>query len=196
MTAPFFPRILGAVAFLNQETEPLTMNLQHHFLIAMPALQDPIFRRSVVNKPLENLKIEGILEKLKITPEPRDESIRLDKPVMLGGPLAEDRGFILHTPPSNFASSIRISDNTVMTTSRDVLETLGTDKQPSDVLVALGYASWEKGQLEQEILDNAWLTAPADLNILFKTPIADRWREAAKLIGVDILTMPGVAGHA
>lgn len=134
MTAPFFPRILGAVAFLNQETEPLTMNLQHHFLIAMPALQDPIFRRSVVyicehntngamgiivNKPLENLKIEGILEKLKITPEPRDESIRLDKPVMLGGPLAEDRGFILHTPPSNFASSIRISDNTVMTTSRD-----------------------------------------------------------------------------
>ncbi|STH69875.1 protein YqgE [Escherichia coli] len=115
------------------------MNLQHHFLIAMPALQDPIFRRSVVyicehntngamgiivNKPLENLKIEGILEKLKITPEPRDESIRLDKPVMLGGPLAEDRGFILHTPPSNFASSIRISDNTVMTTSRDVLETL------------------------------------------------------------------------
>lgn len=83
-----------------------------------------------------------------------------------------------------------------MTTSRDVLETLGTDKQPSDILVALGYASREKGQLEQEILDNAWLTAPADLNILFKTPIADRWREAAKLIGVDILTMPGVAGHA
>ena len=109
MTAPFFPRILGAVAFLNQETEPLTMNLQHHFLIAMPALQDPIFRRSVVyicehntngamgiivNKPLENLKIEGILEKLKITPEPRDESIRLDKPVMLGGPLAEDLSLI------------------------------------------------------------------------------------------------------
>lgn len=174
------------------------MNLQHHFLIAMPALQDPIFRRSVVyicehnqdgamgiiiNKPLENLQIEGILEKLKITPEPRDSSIRLDKAVMLGGPLAEDRGFILHTPPSRFASSIRISDNTVITTSRDVL-------------VALGYASWDKGQLEQELLDNAWLTAPADLNILFKTPIAERWREAAKLIGIDILTMPGVAGHA
>ncbi len=83
-----------------------------------------------------------------------------------------------------------------MTTSRDVLETLGTDKQPTDVIVALGYASWDKGQLEQEILDNAWLTAPADLNILFKTPIADRWRDAAKLIGVDIHTMPGVAGHA
>jgi putative transcriptional regulator len=116
------------------------MNLQHHFLIAMPALQDPIFRRSVVyiceynedgamgiiiNKPLENLQVEGILEKLKITAEERLPEIRLDKPVMLGGPLAEDRGFILHTPPA-FSSSIRISDNTVITTSRDVLETLGT----------------------------------------------------------------------
>lgn len=187
------------------------MNLQHHFLIAMPALQDSIFRRSVVyiceyndegamgiiiNKPLENLQVEGILEKLKIVPEPRNPEIRLDKPVMLGGPLAEDRGFILHTPPSDFSSSIRISDNTVVTTSRDVLETLGTDRQPGNVLVALGYSSWEKGQLEQEILDNAWLTAPADQNILFRTPIADRWREAAKLIGIDIVTMPGVAGHA
>ena len=200
----------GRCRFLNQETVPLTMNLQHHFLIAMPALQDPIFRRAVVyiceynedgamgiiiNKPLENLQVEGILEKLKITAEARLPEIRLDKPVMLGGPLAEDRGFILHTPPI-FSSSIRISDNTVITTSRDVLETLGTAEQPSEVLVALGYASWEKGQLEQEILDNAWLTAPADMNILFKTPIADRWRDAAKLIGIDILTMPGVAGHA
>ena len=200
----------GRCRFLNQETVPLTMNLQHHFLIAMPALQDPIFRRAVVyiceynedgamgiiiNKPLENLQVEGILEKLKISAEARLPEIRLDKPVMLGGPLAEDRGFILHTPPE-FSSSIRISDNTVITTSRDVLETLGTAEQPSEVLVALGYSSWEKGQLEQELLDNAWLTAPADMNILFKTPIADRWREAAKLIGIDILTMPGVAGHA
>lgn len=210
MTASQFDPILGAVAFLNQETEPLTMNLQHHFLIAMPALQDPIFRRSVIyiceynedgamgiiiNKPLENLQVEGILEKLKITPKARIPEICLDKPVMLGGPLAEDRGFILHSPPA-FSSSIRISDNTIITTSRDVLETLGTAEQPSEVLVALGYASWEKGQLEQEILDNAWLTAPADMNILFKTPISERWREAAKLIGIDIQTMPGVAGHA
>ena len=121
------------------------MNLQHHFLIAMPALQDPIFRRSVVyiceynedgamgiiiNKPLENLQVEGILDKLKIPAEARLPEIRLDKPVMLGGPLAEDRGFILHTPPV-FSSSIRISDNTVVTTSRDVLETLGTANQPA-----------------------------------------------------------------
>lgn len=104
----------------------------------------------IINKPLENLQIEGILEKLKITPEPRDPAIRLDKPVMLGGPLAEDRGFILHTPPSRFASSIRISDNTVVTTSRDVLETIGTPKQPADVLVALGYASGRKANLNKK----------------------------------------------
>ncbi|WP_181942642.1 YqgE/AlgH family protein, partial [Klebsiella pneumoniae] len=88
----------------------------------------------IINKPMENLQVEGILEKLKITPEPRNPEIRLDKPVMVGGPLAEDRGFILHSPPSDFSSSIRISDNTVITTSRDVLETLGTDKQPENVL--------------------------------------------------------------
>ncbi|MCT4702698.1 YqgE/AlgH family protein [Enterobacteriaceae bacterium H20N1] len=187
------------------------MNLQHHFLIAMPALQDPLFKRAVVyiceynedgamgiiiNKPLENLQVEGVLQKLKIEPDPRDPAIRLDKPVFIGGPLAEDRGFILHSPPDLFASSIRISDDTVITTSRDVLETLGTPNQPKEVMVALGYSSWEKGQLEQEILENAWLTAPADAAILFHTPIAERWREAAKLIGVDIHTMPGEAGHA
>lgn len=187
------------------------MNLQHHFLIAMPSLQDPLFRRSVVyicehnsdgamgliiNKPLDNLTIEGVLEKLKIVPENRDEAIRLDKPVFVGGPLAEDRGFILHSPPAAFDSSIRICDDTVITTSRDVLETLGTEKQPSNVLVTLGYASWEEGQLEQELLDNAWLTAPADIKILFRTPIAERWREAAKLIGIDIFALTGEAGHA
>lgn len=99
----------------------------------------------IVNKLLENFKIEGILEKLKITPEPRDELICLDKLVMLGGLLAEDCGFILHTLLFNFAFSICILDNTVMTTFCDVLETLGTDKQLFDVLVALGYAFWEKG---------------------------------------------------
>lgn len=204
----FIP-ILGAVAF-----KPGNSTSDNEFTASLSYCHacspGSIFRRAVVyiceynedgamgiiiNKPLENLQVEGILDKLKIPAEARLPEIRLDKPVMLGGPLAEDRGFILHTPPV-FSSSIRISDNTVVTTSRDVLETLGTANQPSEVLVALGYASREKGQLEQEILDNARLTAPADMNILFKTPIADRWRDAAKLIGIDILTMPGVAGHA
>jgi len=193
------------------QKQNLDMNLQHHFLIAMPTLQDPLFKRSVVyicehnedgamglivNKPMENLTVDGILNKLKIMPESRQPEIKLDKPVFSGGPLAEDRGFILHSAQRTFASSIRVSDNTVITTSRDVLETLGTPEQPSSVLVALGYCAWEKDQLENELLENAWLTTPANSNILFKTPIAQRWREAAKSIGVDIHNITSDAGHA
>ncbi|MFW0700593.1 YqgE/AlgH family protein [Pantoea sp. R13S299] len=187
------------------------MNLQHHFLIAMPSLQDPFFKRSVVylcehneegamgliiNKPMENLTVEGILKKLKISADDRDPSIKLDKPVFTGGPLAEDRGFILHSAQRTFTSSIRVSDNTIITTSRDVLESIGTASQPANVLVALGYCAWEKDQLENELMENAWLTTPANSNILFQTPISERWREAARSIGVDIHNMASDAGHA
>jgi len=177
----------------------------------MPSLQDPFFKRSVVylcehneegamgliiNKPMENLTVEGILKKLKISADDRDPAIRLDKPVFTGGPLAEDRGFILHSAQRTFTSSIRVSDNTVITTSRDVLESIGTACQPKNVLVALGYCAWEKDQLENELMENAWLTTPANSNILFQTPIAERWREAARSIGVDIHNMASDAGHA
>lgn len=187
------------------------MNLQHHFLIAMPGLLNPLFRRSVVyicehnddgamgiiiNKIMENVTVENILQRLDITPDPRDNSIRLDKPVFIGGPLGGDRGFILHNTPVKFNSSIQVSDETIITTSRDILETLGTAQQPENVIVALGYSSWEKGQLEQEIKDNAWLTARAELKILFHSPIHCRWQDAAKLLGVDIQMIPVDAGHA
>ncbi|MBU3895234.1 YqgE/AlgH family protein [Serratia rhizosphaerae] len=187
------------------------MNLQHHFLIAMPTMQDPRFKRSVIyicehneegamglviNKPVEQFTVESVLDKLKIAPADRDPAISLDKPVYAGGPLADDRGFILHTPQPGFDASIQISPETMITTSRDVLETLGTPEQPQEVLVALGYAGWEKGQLEQEVLENAWLTAEADSEILFHTPIANRWREAANRLGVDIRSIANHAGHA
>lgn len=187
------------------------MNLQHHFLIAMPTLDDPLFKRSVIyicehnedgamglviNKPVDDFTVEGVLDKLNITPTPRDPAIRLDRPVFCGGPLADDRGFILHTPSQNFGSSIRISDNTMVTTSKDVLETLGTPDQPKEVLVALGYSAWEQGQLESELLDNSWLTIEADTHLLFRTPISERWREAAKRIGIDVSRLATHAGHA
>ncbi|AXW86043.1 hypothetical protein AU509_07540 [Lonsdalea britannica] len=187
------------------------MNLQHHFLIAMPALQDPVFKRSVVyicehgedgamgliiNKPMEQFTVDDILKKLKITPPESKSDIRLDKPVFSGGPLADDRGFILHTPQAGFASSISVSPDTMITTSKDVLETMGTVDQPNNTLVALGYTAWEGGQLESELLDNAWLTVKADQDILFHTPIADRWRVAAKKLGVDIHMIASDAGHA
>ncbi|MBA0165222.1 YqgE/AlgH family protein [Pectobacterium versatile] len=187
------------------------MNLQHHFLIAMPALQDSVFKRSVVyicehnedgamgliiNKPMDQFSVENVLKKLKIDPTPRDPAIRLDKPVFIGGPLADDRGFILHTPCPGFGSSISISEDTMITTSKDVLETLGTPQQPKNTLVALGYSAWENGQLEEELLENAWLTTPADQDILFHTPIAERWRAAARKLGIDIHNISTEAGHA
>ncbi|AVZ81990.1 YqgE/AlgH family protein [Edwardsiella ictaluri] len=187
------------------------MKLVHHFLIAMPAMQDSRFKRTVIyvcehnedgamgmiiNKPLEQLTLSSLLEKLDITPSPRDATIRLDKPVLAGGPLAEDRGFVLHSPTDTFGSSADIGPGCMLTTSRDVLETLGTDRQPQEILVTLGYCSWSKGQLEQELLDNTWLTVEADSQILFHTPLAERWIGAAKKLGVDIRNMPCNAGHA
>ncbi|MEY4921488.1 MAG: hypothetical protein RLY17_205 [Pseudomonadota bacterium] len=187
------------------------MNLQHHFLIAMPSLQDPKFKRSVVyicehndggamglviNKALEQFTVETVLKKLKITPAPRDPAMRLDKPVLAGGPLSEDRGFILHSPQEGFGSSIPISPEIMITTSKDVLETFGTPDQPKNMLVALGYVGWQQGQLEQELLDNVWLTIEADTNILFHSPIAERWQAAANKLGINIFNIAPQAGHA
>ncbi|MGV3346608.1 YqgE/AlgH family protein [Enterobacteriaceae bacterium LUAb1] len=188
------------------------MNLQHHFLIAMPGLQDPRFKRAVIyicehsdegamgliiNKPIENLSLKSVLQKMNIIPcTDSNYPDNLNKPIFTGGPLAEDHGFILHSNQGTFNSSIRISDNTVITTSRDILESLGTDTQPDQVLVALGYCAWEHNQLEEELLENAWLTAPANSNILFHTPVNARWREAAKCIGIDIHKVTLDAGHA
>lgn len=187
------------------------MNLQHHFLIAMPRMPDPRFKHSVIyvcehnengamglviNKPMEDLTVEKVLEKLNITPLQRDPAISLQLPVFAGGPLADDRGFILHSPCKEFDSSVLISPQTMITTSKDVLETFGTQEQPENILLALGYAGWEAGQLEQEVVDNAWLTSEADLNILFHAPIASRWREAAKHLGIDIRTIANHVGHS
>ncbi|VFP81887.1 YqgE/AlgH family protein [Candidatus Erwinia haradaeae] len=188
------------------------MNLQNNFLIAMPTLQNPFFKRAVVyifehnsdgamgliiNKPIDNFMIEDMLKKLKIEPvQSEDNTKKLTTPVFAGGPLAEDRGFILHSAQKTFSSSIQVSENTVMTTSRDVLETLGTSEQPENILIALGCCAWGKGPLEQELMNNAWLTTTANTHVLFNTPIADRWRAAAKNIGVDIYNIVSEAGHA
>ncbi|CDL81627.1 YqgE/AlgH family protein [Xenorhabdus szentirmaii] len=187
------------------------MKLQHNFLIAMPSLSDPYFNRSVVyicehdqngamgliiNKPIAQVSIQSILKKLEICPDDRNEDIDLDQPVMAGGPLSEEHGFILHTPQSGFSSSIQISEHTMITTSKDMLEALGTPRQPKNILMTLGYSSWEKGQLEKEIMENSWLTVSAKPSIIFDTPIADRWREAASLLGINIYNLASHAGHA
>lgn len=187
------------------------MNLQHHFLIAMPTLDDPLFKRSVVyicehnddgamgiiiNKPLENLNVEGVLTKLDIELSGDGSPRQMEQAVFTGGPMAEDRGFILHSMPHKYASSIEVSPETVVTTSKDVLEALTTDEHPQHVLVALGYCAWEKQQLEEEILDNAWLTAPASAEVIFHLPASERWVAAAGMLGINIHTIASEAGHS
>lgn len=186
-------------------------NLQNYFLIAMPNLNDPLFKQSVVyicehnnkgamgiviNKPVEKCTVETILNNLKIKSSQRDPSVQLNNPIFLGGPLLDDRGFILHTPKKGFGSSINVSAETMITTSKDILETLGTPNQPKDILIALGYSGWSKGQLEQELIENTWLTVPANETILFHTPVLNRWSAAAKILGINIFNIINQKGHA
>ncbi len=187
------------------------MNLQHHFLIAMPTLNDPLFKRSVVyicehhdegamgiiiNKPLENLNVEGVLSKLDIELSGEGSPRQMQQAVYTGGPMSEDRGFILHSTPHKYAASIEVSPDTVVTTSKDVLEALTTDDHPQQVLVALGYCVWEGQQLENEILENAWLTAPAAIDVIFDLPASERWAAAANKLGINIHTIASEAGHS
>lgn len=183
------------------------LELKHHFLIAMPTLQDPMFRRAVVylcehndqgamgiviNRPLP-MTVSELLTQLKINPSGSE----LDFPVFYGGPVSTDRGFILHAPQDGFSSSLQISPETMLTNSRDILETLGTKKQPQRLLVALGYASWQQGQLEQELAENSWLTVSADPELIYSTSITQRWQQALQRIGIgNVWHLSAHAGHA
>ncbi|WP_343188189.1 YqgE/AlgH family protein [Buchnera aphidicola (Ceratoglyphina bambusae)] len=173
--------------------------LQNHFLIAMPGIEDPFFKKSVIyickhdsngtmgiiiNKPIENLKIKDILKKLKIK-DFKKKNKEINKPVILGGPQSGDRGFILHSSKKKFSTSIKVSKNMLITTSRDILESIESLEDPENILVALGYCSWKKNQLENELLENTWIITPASNYILFKVPMKNRWTEAAKTLGID-----------
>ncbi|MDN7125239.1 YqgE/AlgH family protein [Pseudidiomarina sp. 1APP75-32.1] len=183
-------------------------NLQNHFLIAMPGMDDPFFHRSVtyicehnaegamgliINQPVE-LNVANLLEQLEIVvPE---QSLMFDKQVFAGGPLARDRGFVLHSPEEEWRSSARLSDDVMITTSKDILEAMGRGDAPEKFLLTLGYAGWEAGQLEQELADNSWLTIPADPEILFNTPITERWQKATETLGFHAWQLGPGAGHA
>jgi putative transcriptional regulator len=115
--------------------------------------------------------------------------------VFAGGPVQQERGFVLHTTGGGWDATMAVSESISLTTSRDVIEAIATGKGPEQYLVALGYAGWGEGQLEQEILANAWLNTPASKNILFDTPMNLRWRAAAGQIGIDINQLTTQAGH-
>ena len=182
-------------------------SLANHFLIAMPQLADPNFFHSVtyicehnedgalglvINRPLD-LQLHEVFEQMGIS---ADNCTHLDEPVYIGGPVQQERGFILHTPVGQWESSAPITDTLSITTSRDILEAIARDQGPDQTLIALGYAGWGAGQLEQELADNAWLSGPAEPGIIFSTPVEERWKAAAGLLGVDLDLLSGDAGHA
>ncbi|MGD8557871.1 MAG: YqgE/AlgH family protein [Chromatiales bacterium] len=182
-------------------------NLTNHFLIAMPGLQDPNFEKSVtyicehsedgamgivINNPL-SIPVSEILEQLDI--DEKASGIP-DNPIYLGGPVNGERGFVLHDNDTEWDSTLRVKDGISVTTSRDILVSIASGTGPERSLIALGYAGWGSGQLEQELADNAWLAVPADEAIIFDLPPEERWNAAAAELGIDLALLSTDTGHA
>ena len=192
------------------------MNLTHHFLIAMPGVEDASFSRSVVylcehsergalgliiNKPTP-ISLEGLFEKVDLSLGREDLTLQ---PVFQGGPVQTERGFVLHEAmrgpqesedESPYAPTMTIPGGLEMTTSKDVLEALAHGAGPRRVLVTLGYSAWGEGQLESELAENSWLTVGADVSVIFETPVQERYDRALGLLGLQSWMLSPEAGHA
>ncbi len=181
--------------------------LDQQLLIAMPGMLDPNFARSVtllcqhseegaigitINR-VSQYSLGEILEQLDIACA--DEALR-ELPVLEGGPVHADRGFVVHAPMSGFESSLQINADIMVTTSRDVLAAIAEGRGPERFVVALGYAGWGDGQLESEMRENAWLSVPVDSAIVFDMPLKERWQQAVSRLGVGIAHLHGSGGHA
>lgn len=185
-----------------------TSYLGGHFLIAMPNLQDPNFLRSVtyicehnadgafgivINRELD-ANIDEIFQELKL--ECVAENPCLSQKVFTGGPVDVERGLVLHQPVGHWQSTLTQNGELAVTSSMDILTAISQNEGPDDFLMVLGYAGWGTGQLEEEMAANAWLSGPADINIIFNTPVSQRWDEAAKLLGIDMRLLSNDIGHA
>jgi len=142
---------------------------------------------------LSGFTLGEVLQQLDIPCEHEEIS---SMPVLEGGPVSPDHGFVLHPPEEGFESSIRINDDIMVTTSRDILAAIATGNGPQQFLVALGYAGWGNGQLESEMRQNAWLSVAADKAILFDSPLQSRWENAVGKLGIDADHLHGEGGHA
>jgi putative transcriptional regulator len=193
-----------------------SIDLKHHFLIAMPGLEDETFARSVIylcehssrgamgliiNKPAD-ISMRLLFDKVEL---PLRREDLMQNPVGHGGPVQTERGFVLHEPlrmdpPEQdspaYASTLTVPGGLEMTTSRDVLEALSSGAGPRRVLVTLGYASWGEGQLESELGENTWLTVPASADVIFEVPMAERYDRALDLLGLKSWMLSPDAGHA
>ena len=184
-----------------------SINLTNHFLIAMPGMADPYFSRTltlicehsergaiglVVNKPIE-VTLGSLFEQVNIALH--DEALALQA-VHFGGPVMVDRGFVLHQPLGDWNSTLKIDDDTGLTTSKDILDAMAKGDGPSRALVTLGYAGWAPGQLEDEIKRNGWLTVEAKASMIFDLPAEARVTAAMGLLGLNYGNLSDVAGHA
>lgn len=201
---------------MNETKQPVAehdrMNLTGQILIAMPAMQDPYFSKSVVlicthdedgamgmilNHPLQ-LNAGDLFEQLQLE---CDLPHQQQRPVFFGGPVQVERGFVLHAPATEFNTTMSLSEGLALTSSKDILEAAAHDEAPDDMLIALGYTGWSAGQLENEIQDNAWLTLPLESQeqlhkLIFKLASDDRLSWAMQQLGVNFATLSEVAGHA
>ena len=188
-------------------TQTLPSYLKHHFLIAMPHMEDPRFAQSliylcehnedgamglVINRP-SGLDLNDVLE--QTAPQVDVPAHIGARTVFSGGPVQRERGFVLHRGPDQWESSLDLGP-LQLTTSRDILVDMSRGQGPDESFIALGYAGWEAGQLEQELLANVWLSCPADYRILFDVDPGQRLDAAARSLGIDINLLTSQAGHA
>jgi putative transcriptional regulator len=187
------------------------VSLANHFLIAMPAMTDPNFARTltflcehnadgalgiIVNKPVD-ISLGTLFERVSVPlTQGENQAKYRDLPVFFGGPVQTDRGFVLHRPIGDWQSTLNVTGEIGLTSSRDILQSMSDTGVPSEVLVSLGYAGWAAGQLEWELSQNAWLTVAADPDIIFGLPPEERLPAAMQLLGIDFARLSDVAGHA
>lgn len=198
-------------AATGSDQDQAEFSLADHFLIAMPSMLDPVFGGTVIyvcehsakgamglviNKPTD-MTVASLFDKIDLKLEiiPGSHPNGRDQ-VLFGGPVQEDRGFVLHAPVGRYNSSLKVTEQIAFTTSRDVLESVAAGDGPAQMLISVGYAGWGAGQLEQEILANGWLTVKADPGIIFDLPMEQRFAAAIKLLGIDPWMLAAEAGHA
>lgn len=188
------------------KTAANSFSLANHFLIAMPDMQDQFFRESVVYICEHNA--DGAMGIIVNKPSPIMMDLLFDAAktptperfhgqwVLMGGPVQVDRGFLVHTPTGSWESSLLVTDDIAMTTSRDIIIGLTQDNEVNKALATIGYSSWSAGQLEQELAANSWLSVPADMKVLFDIPYKQRYQAALKLLNINVANLCGLAGHA
>lgn len=192
---------------LGSEHDPERISLAHHFLVAMPGMADSNFSGTVVyvaehsergalglvvNRPME-LDLGDLFERIDLSLQ---SAVTARMPVFVGGPVQTDRGFVLHQPVGQWNSTVAVTEDIGLTSSKDVLEAVSRGEGPTRMLVTLGYAGWGPGQLEEELAQNAWLTVPADADLIFDSPIEQRFHRAFGLLGIDPAFLSSAAGHA